>query len=71
MLANRFFALLKGSFATSWEAKGSDPRDWKDNNLRMFCTIQFCLQCTAHTSVPGTQSQSLCLFPHAFGVHDL
>ena len=27
MLANRFFTLLKGSFDTSWEAKGSDPRD--------------------------------------------
>ena len=27
MLANRFFILLKGSFDTSWEAMGSDPRD--------------------------------------------
>ena len=30
MLANRFFTLLKGCFATLREAVGTDPRDWKE-----------------------------------------
>ena len=39
MLANRFFTLLKGSFDTSWEATGSDPRDWKKK--KNICRMKF------------------------------
>ena len=33
MLAKRFFDLLWALLATSWEARGSAPRDWHTNTL--------------------------------------
>ena len=65
MLANQFFTLLKGSFDTSWEAKESDPRSERKKIIKMFVEWNSSLQHTTHMTVPGTQSQSLCLFLHA------